>query len=292
MIDDGFRLQYPFTSHTHTIGGETMHYVDEGKGEAVVMVHGNPTWSFYYRRLIEALRSTHRAIAPDHIGCGFSSKPQDYPYTLQTHIDNLENLLDAILSPDEPVTLVVHDWGGAIGMGWAVRHPERVRRIVVLNTSAFLSTRIPFRINLCRIPGLGALMIRGFNAFAGSAIHMAIAKHGRMSPEIKAGYLKPYDSWQTRIATLRFVQDIPMNKRVPSYGVVQEIEVELMRFSRTPMLIQWGGLDWCFNRWFYDEWRRRFPQAMAEYFADAGHYVLEDAHEKIIPNIKKFLGLI
>ncbi len=292
MIDDGFRLQYPFTSHTHAIGSETMHYVDEGKGEAVVMVHGNPSWSFYYRRLIEALRPTHRAIAPDHIGCGFSSKPQDYPYTLQTHIDNLDSLLTEILSPDEPVTLVLHDWGGAIGMGWAVRHPERVRRIVVLNTSAFLSKRIPFRINLCRIPGLGALLIRGFNAFAGSAIHMAVAKHGRMNKETKAGFLKPYDSWQTRIATLRFVQDIPMNRNVPSYAVVQEIESELMRFSRTPMLIQWGGQDWCFNRWFYDEWRRRFPQASAEYFTDAGHYVLEDAHEKIIPNIKKFLGLI
>lgn len=292
MIDQGFRNQYPFASHTLALGNETMHYLDEGKGEAVVMVHGNPTWSFYYRRVVEALRPTHRTIVPDHIGCGFSSKPQDYPYTLKTHIDNLETLLAATLGEREPVTLIVHDWGGAIGMGWAVRHPERVRRIVVLNTAAFCSARIPWRINVCRVPGLGAFLIRGFNAFAGAAVHMAVAKHGRMTPEVKAGYLKPYDSWHNRIATLRFVQDIPLHAGIASYPVLQEIEAGLMRFSRTPMLIQWGGLDWCFDRWFYDEWRKRFPQAMAEYFADAGHYVLEDAHERIIPNLKRFLGLI
>ncbi len=118
--------------------GLRYHYIDEGQGPPVVMVHGNPSWSIYYRNLVEALRSTHRCIVPDHIGCGFSDKPDDsnYAYTLSQRIEDLESLLES-LNLTEPITLVVHDWGGAIGMGYATRHPEKIARLVILNTAAF-----------------------------------------------------------------------------------------------------------------------------------------------------------
>ena len=123
-----WRPLYPFASHYAVIAGGRQHYLDEGRGPAVVMLHGNPTWSFYYRNLVLALRDEHRVIVPDHMGCGLSDKPQEYTYTLRQHIDNLEHLLDEELQVPE-VDLVVHDWGGAIGMGYAVRHPERIRQI-------------------------------------------------------------------------------------------------------------------------------------------------------------------
>ena len=154
-----FRDLYPFRSQYLTLSGWKYHYVDEGSGDPLVMLHGNPTWSFYYRALIAAFSPTHRVIAPDHVGCGLSDKPQAYSYTLAQHINNLEALLDALEL--ERLTLFLHDWGGPIGMGYALRHPERVKRFVVFNTAAFPVSRIPLRINVCKLPGFGALAVRG-----------------------------------------------------------------------------------------------------------------------------------
>ena len=164
-MEEPFRDLYPFESHYLSLAGHKYHYVDEGTGDPLVMLHGNPTWSFYYRALIAEFRNRHRVIAPDHMGCGLSGKPQDYPYTLEQHIANLEALLDSLKL--ERVTLFLHDWGGPIGMGYAVRHPERVKRFVIFNTAAFPAPRIPFRINICKLPLFGTIVVRGFNAFAG-----------------------------------------------------------------------------------------------------------------------------
>lgn len=282
-----FTALYPFQPNYHSLDGVRMHYVDEGKGDVVVMLHGNPSWSFLYRDLIKALRGEFRVIAPDHIGMGRSDKPQAYCYQLRQHIDNLERLLDSVVPAGTPISLVVHDWGGAIGMGWAVRHPERVANLVILNTAAFPSPRIPGRINLCRCPGFGALAIRGFNAFAGGAVSMAVGKP--MSKAVKSGFLLPYDSWANRIATLRFVQDIPLDEQHVSYPALEEIAQKLPLLRGKPVLIQWGGADWCFDHSFYDEWLRRFPHAEYESYPQAGHYLLEDAGEVVIPRIRYFL---
>ena len=277
---------YPFTPSTLKIGEHSLSYIDQGRGRVVVMVHGNPTWSFYYRNLAGLLKASFRVIVPDHIGCGYSSKPQDYPYRLKDHIYNLEQLIDS-LGVDR-VSLVMHDWGGAIGMGFAGRRPEMIESLVVFNTAAFCSNRIPWRIKICRTPLLGPLMIRGVNLFARAAIRMAVNRP--LSPEIVRGYLAPYDSWQNRIATLRFVQDIPLSEKDRSWETLKEVEAGLDLFTETPMLILWGGKDFCFNDHFYNEWRRRFPNARAEYFPEAGHYVLEDAFDEIGPMVLNFLS--
>jgi len=282
----GLEELYPFDSHYLNMGGPLMHYVDEGDGPPVVMLHGNPTWSFYYRELIRALRRSHRVIVPDHVGCGLSEKPRLYPYTLSTHIDNLELLLDRLDLRD--ITLVVHDWGGAIGFGWAMRHPERVRRFVVFNTAAFFGP-CPWRIRVCRWPVLGAFLVRGLNLFARQATWMACRKHGRMTRLVKRGYLLPYGDVSSRRAVHRFVQDIPLTEHVPSHAVMKEIEAALPQFRDHPMLICWGALDFCFNDGYLDEWRQRFPDAEVHRFEDAGHYVVEDAHERILPLMRAFL---
>jgi cis-3-alkyl-4-acyloxetan-2-one decarboxylase len=290
---DAFRDLYPFDSHyiSFSHGKLRYHYLDEGPrtpGSAVVMLHGNPTWSFYYRNLVLALRDKHRCVVPDHMGCGLSDKPQDYSYTLAQHIFNTESLLDRLELKD--VTLVLHDWGGAIGMGVAMRRPERIKRLVILNTAAFLSSRIPFRIDICRIPVLGDIAIRQFNGFARAALTMAVNHRERMTPAVKAGFLAPYDNWNNRIANLRFVQDIPMNDRHRTWPVMKEIEAALPQFKDRPMQIHWGMKDWCFDESFLKTWQEKFPAADVTKYEDAGHYVLEDAHERIAPKVATFLA--
>jgi cis-3-alkyl-4-acyloxetan-2-one decarboxylase len=287
---DTFERLYPFRSQFFETGAGRMHYVDEGDRQAPVllMVHGNPTWSFYYRSLILALRTTHRIIAPDHLGCGLSDKPQDWRYRLRDHIDNLAALVRHLQLGD--ITLAVHDWGGAIGMGVAVEQPERFSRFVIFNTAAFQSPKMPPAIALARIPGFSELAIRGFNAFAAAAIRTCVVHKERITRGVKAGYLKPYDSWKNRIATHRFVADIPMSASHPSHAVLAGIEARLPLFVEHPMLIAWGAKDFVFDDWFFDQWKQRFPKAVAKRIEDAGHYVVEDAHERIVPWMRALLG--
>ena len=270
------------------INGLRLAYLDQGQGLPVVMVHGNPSWSYLYRNLVSHLQDRYRCIVPDHIGCGFSDKPQDYPYRLSDHLENLEHLLDHL--GIERCVLVVHDWGGAIGMGWAGAHAQRVAGLVVLNTAAFRSQLMPLRIAVCRWPILGEFLVRGLNGFAGAAIFMAV--HKRMRPEVARGFLAPYDSWHSRIAVHRFVQDIPMREEHPSWSTLVAVEEGLTNLSEVPLMLCWGGEDFCFNDWFYQEWQRRFPRAEAHYFKQAGHYILEDALDEITPLVDQFLARV
>ena len=286
---------YPFASHYLDVPGGRMHYLDEGSGPTLLMLHGNPTWSFYFRDLVKGLRDQYRVIVPDHIGCGLSDKPRQYPYTLATHIDNVERLVDHLGLTR--VTLVVHDWGGPIGFGWAVRHPDLVSALTVFNTAAFLDGKmptsklaLPVRIRVSGWPVLGTIAVLWFNAFARAATRMAVHKHERMTTEVRRGYLLPYDTPDHRIAVLCFVRDIPFTPRVPSYRVFEEIESGLAQFRDRPMAIFWGMRDFCFTPKFLGEWVRRFPDATVHRYDDAGHYVIEDAHERIVPVLRQFLS--
>ena len=278
--------EYPFQPRFFDIHGHRLAYLDEGQGPPVVMLHGNPSWSYLYRNLVLALRDRYRCIVPDHLGCGFSDKPLDYPYHLADHINNLEYLLDSLAI--KHCSLIVHDWGGAIGMGWAGRHPEKLTRAVILNTAAFRSNRIPLRISICRWPFLGAFLVRGLNGFARAATVMAV--HKPMQKNIARGFLAPYNNWQNRIALHRFVQDIPMHAAHPSWQTLVNIEASLSSLRSCPFLLCWGGCDFCFNKSFFDEWLRRFPHAESHFFPEAGHYVLEDALHEILPLIEQFLA--
>jgi haloalkane dehalogenase len=279
--------EYPFTSHYFKIGNNRLHYLDEGEGPPAVLLHGNPTWSYYYRHLVKELATRHRVVVPDHMGCGLSDKPVDYRYRLRTHIENLGGLLDHL--EIDSFEMVVHDWGGAIGMGYATSFPERIKKIVILNTAAFRSQRIPMRIRMCRWPGIGKLLVRGVNGFARAALFMAV--ENRLSREAERAYLMPYDSWANRIAIYEFVKDIPLHRSHPSYSTLLDIENKLgyLHDLEIPMLIVWGGRDFCFNDHFYKEWQQRFPAAMSHYLADAGHYVLEDGRGRVEQIISHFL---
>ncbi len=283
---------YPFKSHFLDLNGLQYHYLDEGRGEPVVMLHGNPTWSFYYRNLVKALRTDYRVIAPDHIGCGLSDKPADsyYAFTLQQRVDDLETLLDA-LRIRKQITLVLHDWGGMIGMAYASRHPERIARLVILNTAAFplpTAKRLPLALKIGRETQLGAFLIQGLNAFVLLAARLGCKRHP-LSADLRQAYGSPYRKWHDRLAVLRFVQDIPVQPGDSAYQLVNEVAAGLHRFADLPVTICWGEKDFVFDRHFLAEWQRRFPQADVHAFADCGHYILEDAQEEVIPIIQAFL---
>jgi len=281
--------EYPFESKSIELdSGHRLHFVDEGSGEVLLCVHGNPTWSFAWRRVVREFSSTHRVIAIDHLGCGLSDKPQDYDYSLANHIANVQTLIEKLDLRN--VTLLAHDWGGAIGMGAAGRMPERFARFVLFNTGAFRSKLIPLRIAVCRIPFFGTFALRGLNAFSRAAISMAVEKRERMTPAVKAGYLAPYDSWVNRVAVNRFVKDIPLKESHPSWSTLVEVETGLEQFQQHPMLLVWGEKDWCFTTDFLDEFERRFPQANTLRIPDAGHYVFEDAPEVFLPKLREFLA--
>lgn len=283
IVQKSWKNHYPFTSNFMEVAGYKLHYLDEGRGDPIVLVHGNPTWSFYYRNLISILKQNHRVIAVDNLGCGLSEKPQDFRYNLANHIDNLQLLLDKLDIKD--YRMVVHDWGGAIGFGLATREPERVRGVVILNTAAFHINRIPWQINLCKLPILGPFIVKYLNAFAWPATFMATSKG--LSSTVKAGYLYPYDGPRNRKAISDFVQDIPMKKDHPTFEVLKNIE-ERLPLLKCPKLILWGGADFCFNDLFFERWREIYPEAEVTYFPKAGHYVLEDESENVINRVQNF----
>lgn len=282
MLD---KTLYPFKSNFLDLNGQNYHYVNEGDGDPILMVHGNPTWSFYYRDLIKEFSKTNQVIAPDHIGCGLSSKPQDYDYTLKNHIKNLEKLIKFLDLKN--ITLIVHDWGGAIGVGLATKYPQLFKKIVILNTAAFHLNRIPKRIALCKLPVFGEFIVRRFNAFAGPATFMTT--HKKLSNKVKAGYLYPYNSYKNRKAVAEFVKDIPMDEGHRSYKTLKDVEGDLSKLQAIPKLILWGGEDFCFNDDFYAKWLNIYPDAKSIYFKDAGHYVIEDKKDECIKEIKNFI---
>ena len=280
MIEIGaFRHLYPFRSHYARIGGFQLHYLDEGRGDPVVMLHGNPTWSFYYRHLVSILAPHHRTIVPDHIGCGLSEKPtaDQYPYRLARRVADLEVLLKQ-LGAGRNISLIVHDWGGMIGLAWALRNRERLRRLVITNTSGFLPPNgksLPLRLKLIRnLSALGAPAVLHGNLFARAALLMA--PHKRLARADRQGLIAPYDSPANRVATLKFVEDIPLHPLDPSFALVQKVDRTLGQLAGIPMLILWGMHDFVFDADYLAEWRRRFPRAEVHTFPAAGHYLLED----------------
>ena len=284
----------PYDSSEIRVGTHRLRYLDEGPADAesapvLLCVHGNPTWSFYWRRLVERFRDRYRVVAPDHLGCGRSDKPprRAFEYSLASHRDNLVRLIDQL--DLRRVTLVAHDWGGAIGLAAMIERVQRLERIVLLNTGAFPPPYVPARIALCRLPVIGTAAIRGLNLFARAAVYMATARR-RLAPDVASGLLAPYDNWDHRVAIDAFVRDIPMSSRHPTYHVLADLEAALPSLADHPSLLIWGMRDWCFRpeclRRFQAVWRNSETVEIN----DAGHYVMEDAPAEVIAAVDPFLA--
>jgi haloalkane dehalogenase len=283
---------YPFESNYLELkSGLSYHYIDEGSGNPILMLHGNPTWSIYYRNLVKYFSKNYRCIVPDHIGCGFSDKPsnKDYSYTLAQRVKDLEELVNHLNLKN--ITLIVHDWGGMIGMTFAHFNKEKISKLIILNTAAFhmpLSKKFPIPLALSKSI-LGKFLITNFNAFAYIASYECI-KNKKFNKELRNAYLYPYNNQRNRIATYEFVNDIPLNPNHVSYDLVSEVQSNLYKFKDIPILVCWGKKDLVFDIHFYNEWKKYFPKGEFHLFENYGHYILEDAHGEIEPIIENFLN--
>lgn len=286
---------FPFQPRFETIGGYKYAYIDEGPTNSdgterpvLLCSHGNPTWSFFFREVVKRFSDKYRVVAVDHIGCGRSEKPSlgKYPYTLARRGNDLNELLDKLEIKN--VALIAHDWGGAVGMRAATRRPELYSRLILMNTAAYLSDRVPKRIRLCHTPILNRILLQGLNVFPHAATTMATAKG--LSDEVKAGLLAPYDSWSNRIAVCEFVQDIPTSSKHRSYDALKETQEKLSLLKDKPVALIWGVKDWCFPpEVFLDGFLKYYPNAFVRKIEDAGHYLLEDSPEETISAIQEFL---
>ena len=303
--EDQWGELYPFQPHfvrveSSRIPGaiDEYHYLDEYTGKrpltevpSLLFVHGNPTWSFHWRKLISAHRHEYRCLAPDHIGCGYSDL-QHEPLRLSDHIENLVALLDKLNEQNEfrRVTLVAQDWGGAIGLGALLKRREMFERIVLLNTGAFKPWFIPWRIRVCRWPVFGKIALQGGNAFSRAALTMTLARKQRLDPKVAAAYLAPFDSWIRRRGVYHFVQDIPLSARHPTWHTLADIERQLPTLAGLPIQLIWGMQDWCFTPECLEKFLHYWPNAQAQRIEDAGHWVMEDASQDVAAVVARFLA--
>lgn len=287
-----------YRSRTIQICSHRLRFLDEGPTQAstdtdtrtILCVHGNPTWSFYYRRVIERFASDHRIVAVDHLGCGRSDKPDkaDFGYTMAAHRDNLIQVIDRLDLKN--IVLLAHDWGGAIGLSAVHRRRDRLSGIVLLNTAAFPPPYMPRRIAACRWPVVGTPAVRGLNLFAKAAITMAMSRN-KLSEQAARGLLAPYDSWANRVAIDRFVRDIPLNPSHPTYDTLSELELNLKDFDHLPIQLIWGMKDWCFRPECLRRFEQIWPNAQVQELATTGHYVLEDSPQETLETIDTFLRM-
>lgn len=293
-----WRELYPFPSQfIELTGGIRMHYVESGAAPdnsinnqpTVLCVHGNPTWSFTYRRVLAELSPKVRVVAVDHVGCGLSDKPQQYPYSLEQHIANLVQLITQL--DLRRVTLLVHDWGGAIGLGAGLRVLERIEGAVILNTAAFPPPYLPLRIAACRIPLVGNWAMRQLNLFALAALKMTIHRLPKLDARVAAGLIAPYSNWANRVAIARFVQDIPRTPSDATWQLLANIEKQLPRYADRPVRLVWGMHDWCFRPECLHRFQQLLPHAETEELSDVGHYVMEEAADEVLTAIRSQLAV-
>lgn len=267
-----------------------MHYVDEGEGEPVVFVHGDPTWSYLYRNLIKPLSSQRRCIAPDLMGMGKSSVPDEpYPYRLSHHIENLESLFLQLDLAN--ITLVLHDWGGPVGLGFATRYPERVKRLVLMNTWAFApwpGGEFPKLLQMIRSER-GEKFVLEKNGYVRNALLGTTFHQENLTEGVLNAYLAPFPTPASRLALLCWTRDIPVAASDPSFPTMQAIEQRLALLADKPVLLVWGMQDPVLPESVLRRWQAIYPQATVHEIGDASHFLQEDAPTRIIDWLKVFL---
>ena len=280
------RVAYPFTSRWMDLPAGRMHYVDEGKGEPLLFVHGTPTWSFEWRRLILSLTATHRCIAPDHLGFGLSARPREFPYTPEAHAENLEAFVGR-LNP-RPLTLIVHDYGGPIGLPLCLRQPHRVARLVLVNTWmwSFVGERDMER--KARIAGgwLGRFLYRRANFSLRILAPQAYGDRSKLTPAIHRQYLDRFPDPWSRGAVLWPLARALLGSSAFYDSLWQERE----RLRGRPALVIWGMKDPAFLPHQLARWREVLPAARVVELGGAGHWPHEEAPDRAIHAIREFLA--
>lgn len=306
-VDWTFDGTWPFEPKWHEAPEGKMHFVDEGArdGRPVVLVHGNPTWGYLYREFIPALVAAgNRAIVPDHLGFGRSEKPGEPDlYRVTRHAQRLEALLESL--DLRGAVLVAHDWGGPTGLPWAARHPDRVAGLFLVNTLAHSFRRevlpagrqrvpLPLPLHLFRTPALGELLVQGLDAFKPLMFRLAIERKERLTPPVRRAYRDVHRGWSERAAMLMFARQVPTRASGPVDQLNRETEEVLRKHFRSkPVSILWGVRDRVLLPAYVDSlWLDTFPAANVTLIDDAGHFVQEDAPERAVPLLTRFVNAL
>jgi pimeloyl-ACP methyl ester carboxylesterase len=295
--DWSFNGLWPYAPRWFDTPDGHMHYVDEGPrdGRPVVLVHGNPTWGFLYRNFIDPLTEAgHRAIVPDHLGFGRSEKPDDPElYRIPRHVRRLDALLESLDLHDAVV--VPEDWGGPIGLAWAVAHPERVSGLFILNTYAHGPRgriKLPLPLRVFRTPVVGELLVKGLHMFVRVFVfRVGVVHRERLTADVRRAYLAPHPSWSSRTSVLVFPREIPASGTGPVAELTGRLERGLeQHFRSKPARTMWAMRDPAFTPAFLQLWRKTLPEAPVTQIDDAGHFLQEDGHERIVPELLAFLA--
>ena len=279
------RKEYPFESRYFPVQAGWLHYVHEGTGSPIVMGHGNPTWSFLYRDLIKRLKPKYQCIAWDHLGFGLSDKPKDWSYLPKDHAKNLSALLDGLgLSK---ITLVLQDWGGPIGLSYAVAHPEKIARLILVNTWAWPVNRDFRYLGFSSFMGgpVGRMLIRRYNFFARVLLRQAFADKSKLGKTAHMHYVRPLQEPEDRKGCMVFPKQI-----IASTPWLEEIWNGLSALNGKPKLFVWGMKDVAFRDKELKRWERTFPEARSVRLGSVGHFVQEEAPNALAKAVILFLA--
>ncbi len=289
---------YDFREHYVTVDGHRLHYVDEGDGQLLLMLHGNPTWAYLYRHLIAGLRQRHRCVVPDLLGFGLSDKPPWADYGMRAQVMRFDLFVKKLGLRD--ITLVLHDWGGVIGLAWAVRNKHKVKRLVLMNTTGFASADplqylkmsprpwVLFVLLLLKIRPLGEIAVLGLNGFVRYYLPFSVHNRHRLNPEVMKGYIAPYPTLASRRAQLSSVRQIPLLPIEPVWTMLEELSAELDGWM-VPTQIIWGMRDRVFVPWFMEQFEKYLPNHAATLrIEDASHFLQDDTPELITERIAQF----
>ncbi|MEE9140989.1 MAG: alpha/beta fold hydrolase [Alphaproteobacteria bacterium] len=270
---------FPFESRFLAIDGGRLHYIDEGAGPVLLLLHGNPTWSFLYRDIVRGLCRSFRCVAPDYPGFGLSRPPGGYRFTPAEHAAVVERL---VVELDlKGAILMVQDWGGPIGLGVAGRHPARFRGLVIGNTWAWPVNGDPHFEWFSRLMGgpLGRFAILNFNAFVNVLLPAGV-RRTKLAPEVMAAYRGPFPDRGSRRPTHVFPREI-----IQSRAFLEEVEEGLPRLRHLPALILWGDRDFAFQEKERRRFETLFPDHRTHILRGAGHFIQEDAADEICAEI-------
>jgi pimeloyl-ACP methyl ester carboxylesterase len=289
---------YRFKPHYVKVKGKRLHYVDEkpkskAKGETVVMLHGNPTWSYLYRNFVPPLvKAGYRCVVPDHMGYGKSEKSLDREeFLLKSKIEYFTEFMEKLNLKN--ITLVMQDWGGPIGLGYGTEHPDRIKRLVIMSTWAFVFPEdvpeevLPPLLAMCRKPEIGETALLAYNVFIEGFLPLSIVRKEKITPQLMKAYRAPFPDYNSRIPTLA-IQDVPLRADQPSYPTMKAVQ-EKLNVLNVPTCLIWGEDDHVFPLdTIVPLWQGIYPHSELHTIPRADHFLQEDAPEEICKVILDF----
>lgn len=275
---------FPFQHRYMELESLKIHYIDEGEGPVMVLFHACPFWSFSFREVIKEFSRDHRVIAMDLLGFGLSDKPAEFDYTINGYVAVLEEFLWRLGL--NKMIFVLHGWGGTVGMGYAVRHPNFISSLVIMNSIAFSGHKLPWQLRLCRLPALGSLLVKCFLLYGSG--------HAALAPEVKNAYLLPFreeysKSQNPLLPVQKFIGSIPAVPEDDAAQSILSIESGLWSFRMKPVCIIWASHDFLYNRKALRLWHKCLPGAEIHTLERTTHYILEEQPETFNDILRDFL---